>query len=270
MKIECKLVSNLEDITKENPDIVFMPSSACDPRKHPNTLFIFGPHFGIFPSVLPQINAIQNQAKNAYYLQPSDWVTELFQSHIPNLPVVTFPFPVDTDTFAPTGAQSEKVLVYFKYRDPDCLQQVSKFLESKDYKFSIFDYGKKYSEDQYLRSLRSVKFGIWIGCHESQGFALQEALSTNVPLLVWNIRYLSDQYGASRPRIPATSTSFWDPRCGEVVYSMSELADIFNVFINKINTFQYSPRAFIHEHLSIQPCAERLSSIIQRFQKQNQ
>ena len=47
----------------------------------------------------------------------------------------------------------------------------------------LIEYGK-YSEQDYINALNEAKFGIWLGCTESQGIGLQEALATDLPLIV--------------------------------------------------------------------------------------
>ena len=40
----------------------------------------------------------------------------------------------------------------------------------------VFDYVKRYNEEDYLDCLKNAKFGIILDAHESQGFAIEEAL----------------------------------------------------------------------------------------------
>ena len=49
----------------------------------------------------------------------------------------------------------------------------------------------------FFNYLQNSKYGIWLDAHESQGFALQEALSCNVPLLVWNISSMNQEYNST-------------------------------------------------------------------------
>ena len=79
---------------------------------------------------------------------------------------------------------------------------------------------------------------MWLDAHESQGFALQEALSCNVPLFVWNITSMRQEYGSSYNDIPATTIPYWDERCGEYFYNINELEDKFNLFLSKLETYK--------------------------------
>ena len=118
----------------------------------------------------------------------------------------------------------------------------------------------KYNETEYLNCLQNAKYGIWLDAHESQGFALQEALSCNVPLLVWNVSSLNQDVGSNYPNFPATTLSYWNDNCGEVFYNYHEFLNKFNSFISNLNT--YTPRQFILDNLSIKKCEEKFIDLI--------
>jgi glycosyltransferase involved in cell wall biosynthesis len=175
------------------------------------------------------------------------------------------PFGVDTEKFTPLKNMNEKnkVLVYYKRRDPNELQYILNFFQNKNIEVKIFDYVTKYSEEEYLDYLQNSKFGIWLDAHESQGFALQEALSCNVPVLVWNIKYMSQEFGSNYVNIPATTIPYWDERCGEYFYESHELENIYDKFISKLDT--YKPREYIIENLSMKVCENKLIDIIKNI-----
>ena len=106
----------------------------------------------------------------------------------------------------------------------------------------------------------NAKYGIVLDAHESQGFAIEEALSCDVPLLVWNVSSMSQEEGINYPDIPATSIPYWDKRCGEYFYNQEEFKSIFDEFISKLNT--YKPREFILENLSVEKCSEKFKNLI--------
>ena len=173
------------------------------------------------------------------------------------------PFAIDTEKFAPidNGASKtrEEVFVYFKRRHPAELDALCQFLTHRGVKFRVFDYVRKYDEADYLDFLQTrAKCGIWLGSHESQGFALQEALSCNIPLLVWNATYMSQEHGGNLPDIPASTIPYWDERCGEYFTMFYQLEDIFWKFISKIEDGKkYKPREFIMENLTTEICETR-------------
>ena len=111
-----------------------------------------------------------------------------------------------------------------------------------------------------MTCLQNAKYAIWVDAHESQGFAIQEALSCNVPLLVWNTKTMNQEYGSKYSNIHCTTIPYWDQRCGEFFYNINELDETFNLFISKLEI--YKPREYILEELSVEKCSERFLELI--------
>ena len=242
-------------------DIIFAPRHPINTANYPDKKFIFGNHFSVIPdNKLLQINNIH---KNSVYIQPSQWVCELWKPAEQILPVLNFPFPVEINKFKPTNSIKNKVFIYFKARKQEELNILTNFLNIKNIPYEIFDYRKRYKEEDYLKYLQESKYGIWLGAHESQGFALQEALSCNVPLIVWNVSSMNQEEGINYPAIKATSIPYWDERCGEYFYNSNEFEETYNRFINKLDT--YKPREYIIENLNEKKCAENLQKLISEF-----
>lgn len=252
--------------TINDADIVMSANQYVDIAKYPNKKFIFGPHFSVFPNdVVKQFNNIY---KNAIYIQPSKptintWLNEFKYT---TLPVHCYSFGVDTKKFTEMKPITERkqVFVYYKSRKPEELCIVTDFLRERDIDFVLFDYNKKYSESTFLETLRNSKYGIWIGRHESQGFALQEALSCNVPLLVWNVRLRVQEYGKENDykniTSPVTSIPYWDEQCGQVFYEQNELESAYMRFLQKLH--EYKPREFVLDNLSMEKRARALNELI--------
>ena len=262
---------NIIDIEKEIPnyDVIYFPVRPYDTSRFPNKRFIFGPHFSVFPD--NRLFAINNRFQNAIYIQPSKWATKTWVDMTASriLPIKQFAFPVDTERFSSADTHlspfsKTKVFIYFKSRDPNELKYVEKMLlklnSENVVEYKVFDYRKRYNEEDYLLWLKQSKYGIWVGCHESQGFALEEALSCNVPLLVWNVKSMNQEYGSRYADIPATSISYWDERCGEYFYKECEFVEKYNKFISKLST--YKPREFVLENLSVEVCGERFKELL--------
>jgi hypothetical protein len=243
----------------QDGDIIYSPGMQFDTSKYPTNKFIFGPHFSVFPS--NKLFFINNIHNNSVYIQPSLWVKELWKPAETYIPVKSFPFPVDINTFNNISTVSKnKVFIYFKRRHPNELHFLTHFLKERDIEYHIFDYIQKYNESDYLTYLHKSKYGIILDAHESQGFAIEEALSCNVPLLVWNTRVMSQEHNSKYADIPCTSIPYWDDRCGEYFYRAEQLEQTFNTFIQKIDT--YEPRQYIMDTLSPKKCAENFVSLI--------
>jgi len=258
LKIEHKF-GNINDINNYN--IIYSPTAPINTSIYPNKKFIFGPHFSVFPD--NKLKIINNIHNNSIYIQPSKWVVDLWTGmNILNyLPIKVFSFPVDTDRFCENNnLEKNEVLVYFKRRKPEELKKILNLLNNNKINYRLFDYVKQYNENDYLTFLQKCKYGIILDAHESQGFAIEEALTCNVPLLVWNVRYMSQEYGSSYNNIPCTSISYWDERCGEYFFEEADLEKTFNNFISKIET--YKPREYILENLSVEKCSKEFFNLI--------
>ena len=256
-----KSIEQFDKIDLAQFDCVYSPSQPIDVKKYPNTKFIFGPHF----SVLPENNLISIlNNKNVVYVQPSTWVVN-FWKRFPmcqHIRIEALPFGVDTLKFNEIKHinHRSKVILYFKRRHPNELDSITNFLKTKNIHPIIFSYVNKYDENEYINCLHDAKFGIWLDAHESQGFALEEALSCNVPLLVWNVTSLNQEHGSNYPNAPATTIPYWDERCGEYFTDIHQLETTFNKFIT--NLTEYKPREYILENISIEKCEEKIINLI--------
>jgi hypothetical protein len=270
----CKKINfteiNLNDLDKynlEDYDCVLSVSQPFSVKEynekysHKKIKFIFGPHFSVFPEK-HMIDIILSD--NVYYNCLSDWVIKLWSNfNITNhLNLIKLPFGVDTNKFCEIKPISQRndVLLYFKSRSPDCLNFIYEFCKVNNINPIYYNYEMKYDEENYLNSLQNTKYAIIIGRHESQGFAIQEAMSCNVPLLVWDCKNMNDEYNSNYEPYPSTSIPYWDNSCGEYFHNIEELKNVYDKFITNIEN--YSPRQFILDNLSIESCENNLIKFI--------
>ena len=136
-----------------------------------------------------------------------------------------------------------KCLVYFKKRPAEELKLVESFLNSKEIKYEIFEYGK-YSNKKLKLSAKEFSFGITVSSTESQGFAIQEIMSCNLPLLVWDKKI--NTYGGLS--LPGTTVTIWDNRCGVIVENFEDLKLNFDKFIQNLSNF--NPGELVLEKLT--------------------
>jgi hypothetical protein len=255
------------DIDISKYDCVYCPSSPINTKCFPNTKFIFGPHFSVFPdsNTLSQLNC--DISSSVRYTTLSKWVMNFWFKHeaTSNIQLIPLPFGVDSELFKDIRCLKERnqVFVYCKSRSEDEYEYVFQFLRDQNISFKVFDYQYKYDENEYLECLQNAIFGIWIDAHESQGFALLEALSCNVPLLIWNVTSLTQEKGSLYPDYPATTIPYWDERCGDFFYKKEELKEVFNHFLSKLEMF--SPREYIVENISIKVCEQKWIDVIEKM-----
>jgi hypothetical protein len=256
--------TNIDSIDLTQFDCVYSPSQAINVSKYPQTKFIFGPHFSVFPEK-HHMNIIQGS--NSIYVQPSEWANNVWKYHpfCKNVRIETLPFGVDVNKFneiKPIGQRNE-VILYYKRRQPDELNNILNFLKLYNITPKIFSYTNKYDENDYINSLHNAKFCFWLDAHESQGFALEEALSCNVPLLVWNVKSMNQEYQSSYSDITATTIPYWDERCGEYFYNIEDLPEIFSKFITNLN--HYKPREYVLDNLTFDTCEKNLMDLVKKI-----
>jgi hypothetical protein len=245
-------ISDLDKLDLSQYDCVYSPSTPINAAKYPGIKFIFGPHFSVFPDE-QKITIIR--APNAIYIQPSEWAAQAWRDSpfCKNIDVRVVPFSVDIDRFCEVRPIQERnqVFIYYKNRSPNDANYALSVLQKHGIGCVLFQYGK-YNEAEYLNCLQQSKFGIIVNAHESQGFAIEEALSCGVPLLVWGITSMNQEYRSSYPDIKATTVPYWDDRCGEIFYNGGEFESKLELFLSKLET--YKPRNYIVENLSPDVC----------------
>jgi glycosyltransferase involved in cell wall biosynthesis len=263
--IEITRIHHPNDLTKYNLkhyDCVYSPAIPIPVAQYPNTRFLFGPQFSVFPDN----RLLQIMGPNTSYILLSTWVKQFWSQYIQNhLHLVdNIPFAVDTATFSPKRPIQErtKVILYYKRRHPDELRYVENYLKSQQIEYKIFNYTQRYEERDYIEYLQQAKYAIWVTAHESQGFALQEALAMDVPLLVWSVTSMKQEYGSNHPDIPTTTIPFWDSTCGEVFYDASAFSETYQRFLSKLET--YRPREFVLKTLSTEVCETRFIDLIKK------
>ena len=224
-----------------------------------NQYVIFGPGVA-FKEALDYFKTYQGD-KTIFFNTLSPWNKKLYDTYAPN-PKVTYlalPFPVDVERFKPT-IKKKQFFIYIKHVEKERIEHIFNLLEQyasilSEYEFRTFTYGS-YQEDDYLNYIRSAEFGIWVDAHESQGFALEEALSCNCPLFVYDISSMKDEcmddgthpWAYVTEDLPATSASYFDETCGTICKNNESLHNMFASFLQVIPRF--TPRKFVLHHLT--------------------
>ena len=252
---------------QEGYDLIWSPSNWIDPDQFPNSKILFGPHFWLFPNANHPFftQAKPHHAKQCIFTCLSNWIIDVFGEFTPletsYIPFKPLPFGLDIQASTKSDPDYE-FLVYFKGRHPAILKFVTSTLDSLNIKYKVYTYGS-YERSEYLSSLRKTKAVIWIGSHESQGFALQECLATGTPILVYDVKTMKDEYNngsfiylGHKEILKATSAPYWDTRCGMKVYSNMEFLESLPKFMETLDTYQ--PAEFIHETLTDEVCFTRI------------
>jgi len=261
---ECNDLSQIDDSYTLALCNLFFPPSAF-PK---NCKVLYGPQFFVFPDDPNHpIHQYSYESGRFFYNSLSPWVKTIHEQFAPKLSLkfVTCPFGLDIDSIrqVPPPNQRSKVMIYFKHRNPDQCNSVIRFLLSKNIEYELIQYGY-YRDEEFKNKLQNTTFVIWVGSHESQGFAFQETLASNVPILLWDVRSMHDEYSNgwvyrsyTQPLI-ATTANVWSPECGIKFFEENQLESAFNEMNSKIEKF--NPRSVIESRVSLKTAFHNILS----------
>ena len=143
---------------------------------------------------------------------------------------------------------------------------VARVLAEQGRSAKILEYGS-YSEEEFKFLLSNSRAAIWVSAHESQGLAVQECMSSDVPMLVLDVKSTAEEVGwpAFLPAFPATAVPYWDERCGQRMVSLNldrgQLQDALADFWKSVEADDYDPRSFVVENLGLERQAEAFLAV---------
>jgi hypothetical protein len=240
-------------------DLVWIPFGLVDPKDLPAAKrIILGPHNFVFPEDDWQRSFNDPRAS---YNCLSEWNLNIYYNMggVGDLKLDCLPFPVDTDSFVPSPIEKMyDCFLYTKLRRPQDIDYAVNALNELGFTYKRIDYGS-YTEEEYKEVLATCRFGVWVGRHESQGFALQEALSSGVPLIVWDVETMGEEwaerqiYTGEAAWRAATAAPYWDARCGLKV-RRDNLKEGLRFMRN--TWAMHKPRDCIMKTLSVEACTK--------------
>jgi hypothetical protein len=295
------LKDHLDEAKKEYSkfNVIWFFSSFEDPMQFPKSKFIlFGPHNFVFPegnlAYDPNKAWIYNMWKTrARFVVPSAWVETSYNETIDAkgsgkiaIPTCVLPFTVPLKELQPRPPELKdprpnKFFLYIKHRHPSDEKVLTDFLQqrfSNDFKTNcrIFRYGS-YQHQDYIQYVRNCNFGVWLGRHESQGFALLDCLSANVPLFIWDAKSMHQEfsnnkftYEKKKPlQLAATTVPYFDDKsCGVTFYEEKEIQPKFEAFWTSLRNKQWKPREFIEKNFSSKIFFERFDQVLKEIIKE--
>jgi len=249
-------------------DILYCMSNFVDPYMIPKTIkIVYGPQLWVIP-VSPMVGPFDEGLQDRCVFNVlSSWVEKYCREMAADfiMPISQFPIAVNTDKFNISNNGKElDCIVYIKRRSNELIDYTINLLRWKGLIFKEFRYGS-YNEVDYLDSLSKSKFMLTLDAHESQGFALEEAMSSGVPLLVMDATSMYDEmdngvnatYEYLRPKkLLATSVPYWSDECGIKITDKTELSESIDKMMEKYQDF--TPRDYILRTLSDEVCMNRI------------
>lgn len=195
------------------------------------------------------------------YVTASDWVAELMRRDVPSLrnKICVCPAGVDTSWWMPQQRMptSSQVTIYWKTESREFYQQVETIVRSSGLNPVCCRYGH-YTVEELRRQLQESLLAVFISRYETQGLALAETWSMDVPTLVWDpqgpaeFRGYQFQAGSSCPYLTQATGTTWK--------TLADLAALLGAARKSID--RYSPRSWVLGNLTDAICANRLYTAI--------
>jgi len=255
----CNDLSRLD----ESFDVAMCFTVFFPPHMFPaNCKVIYGPQFFTFPTdKAHNIYKYTYDPDRFFYNTLSKWNLsvhkELGSSLTLRFADIPMGLTMDSLIEVPPLVDRKKIMVYFKHRHPSALNAVRQFLNANHVDYYLIEYGS-YKDADFKDKLKNSRFVVWIGSHESQGFAFQETQASNVPILLWDVTSMRDEFvgrwpygtpSGSADDLAATTANCWSDECGIRFFKEEELPDAFIRMNN--NLAEFTPRKYIGDKLSL-------------------
>jgi hypothetical protein len=205
---------------------------------------LLGPNIE-FERYLPEIESLRRK----YILVPALWVQPVVQSRL-NIPIELIKIwasGVDTDYWKSGKNKRQNILIYRKHDETDDLFLVCNFLRKHNIPFKIFEYGR-YRQRAFKKYLSKSIAGVWLAGSESQGMALLQAWSMDVPTLVRR----KDNYLDKTSSIiyPASSAPYLTVTTGIFTETESITENDLERFLECLPSFR--PREYVVQNFTLE------------------
>lgn len=182
---------------------------------------------------------------------PCRWPGEVYAQLMPSIcyKIVIWAVGIDADYWSPMQATERNRIIIYDKGNTALADELSAGLASAGETVSRITYGK-YDRDEYKTLLQQAKAIVWLSPTESQGIALLEALSMDVPALCWrNVlwKYYSSELQGMVEYDGATSAPYFNNQCGLFFENVTDFFACRYPEFNK-NRNSFSPRRYLFEN----------------------
>lgn len=187
-------------------------------------------------------NIIQNKNIDVFLL-PSKWTRDFYVSLVPELDSKIKIWPAGV-TIPSEVSSKQNVLVYKKDISDEIFDKIIKTLDGKKVKYNVIKYGE-HNKRQYQDELRKTSLLIYLQTTESQGIALQEAWSFDIPTMVLrNHTWADGTYSWSDDKISAPYLNDYNG----LFFTLENFDQEFTKIMN--NDYKFTPRQYCINNLS--------------------
>jgi hypothetical protein len=258
-------VNDLPDALRYAGFWLILAVDSLVPNTIPGKLIVSGPHLFL-------ADYSQENTQDVVFNCLAPWVQNLVRHIHPHLQTIAAPFPVPYDEFVPSHEPKTHILLYVKYRPPDVGNQCYDIIQQvfPDEPLEMVAY-LQYDMASWKKNLDRAKLVVFLVSTESQGFAIQEAMCCDVPILLFDVKTVAETFfgpekktrwfdhpGYKQP-ILGTAKNLWDDKCGEHITDLNQLkATLLKM---KANLAWYHPRQIIVDQMSPEKCLNRLLAV---------
>jgi glycosyltransferase involved in cell wall biosynthesis len=197
---------------------------------------------------------------------PSEWTVDFYEG-FPELVAKSrvCPCGVDAEAWKPAGRAKERsAVVYWKSGDERFCEAAEGIVRqcgleplrvtSRHGEHGIF------KPSDYREALDRSVAGVFLSTFETQGIALAEAWSMDVPTVVWDPQ--GDAEWRGRTFKAGSSAPFLTPATGAAFRTIDDLATVLRATLGGLTEFQ--PRQWVLQHMTDAVCAKALYELIRR------
>ncbi len=201
-----------------------------------------GPNF-VFDSTTMNIQRMDFCDK---WIVPSLWTKKEIGEMHPSMAekISIWKVGVNTEYWNPNNREKKRIaILYDKYDSKTLTHSIDELLKFYGWEVKLIKYGE-YTQSNYKSALEDASIAIFISPSESQGIALAEAWSMNVPTFVWDNRgvFTFNHFYKSN------SAPYLNPNVGRRWKNLSELENLL-ASVDEILP-QVAPRKWVLRNMS--------------------
>lgn len=227
---------------------LLQPSSSL--KNTPENALV-GPNVMVLPPDEPEVIG-----RFSHFVVPSQWTKDLYESfpEMSGKTIKVWSAGIDTEKWKPSRREKDlDCFIYFKNRSEKELSVIQSLLTKFGFTYETLRYGS-YQESDLMDLCNRSSFCVLLNGTESQGMAVMQIMSMNVPLLVFDQSTWSGSSRKGEVVCPATSIPYFDGRCGFVAPNHLD-ANLFRGLKPRMKNFK--PREYILENHTVYQSAGR-------------
>jgi len=218
---------------------------------------VAGPVNAFFPD---ECDSILSMPEIDRLIVASEWVVDLYRQQAPHLvpKIRVCQAGVDAEYWKPVGgSRRDRAVVYWKSGPEAFCAEVEQIVARCGLTPIRIECGR-YDRGEFREALERAAVAVFLSSFETQGLALAEAWSMDVPTIVWNPR--SDAEWRGRRFRAGSSCPFLSEATGR---DWTTVAELEGTLRDSLRNRTFKPREWVLGHMTDSICARDLYRLIQ-------